>query len=43
MLEAWAGPFAQQFQGRSGVALYELAIVEGVVSGVLLCLHFCRE
>ncbi|PRW59488.1 Mitochondria isoform 1 [Chlorella sorokiniana] len=31
MLEAWAGPFAQQFQGRSGVALYELAIVEGVV------------
>jgi len=32
MLEAWAGPFAQHFQGRSGVALYELAIVEGVVS-----------
>ena len=32
MLEAWAGPLAQHFQGRSGVALYELAIVEGVVS-----------
>ena len=38
MLEAWAAPFSQQFQGRSGVALYELAIVEGVVSWRLLCM-----
>ncbi|KAL4423175.1 hypothetical protein ABPG77_000308 [Micractinium sp. CCAP 211/92] len=33
MLEAWAGSFSSQFQGRNGVALYELAIVEGVVMG----------
>ena len=31
MLEAWATPFSQQFQGRAGVALIELAVVEGVV------------
>lgn len=31
MLEAWASPFSEHFQGRSGVALYELAIVEGMV------------
>ncbi|KAL4458895.1 hypothetical protein ABPG75_013760 [Micractinium tetrahymenae] len=31
MLEAWAGGFSSRFQGRRGVALYELAIVEGVV------------
>ena len=32
MLEAWASGFSVQLQGCSGVALYELAIVEGVVS-----------
>ncbi len=32
MLEAWAAPFSDHFQGRSSICLYELAIVEGVVS-----------
>lgn len=34
MLEAWAGPFSQEFEHSPGVALYELALVESPVMRV---------
>ncbi len=35
MIEAWAGPFSERFKDASGVRLYELALIEQVVSELM--------